>query len=412
MTALEVTSVWKQYPRWLPGTRSVRSVLTPSMRALRRSSTKRWALQDVSLSLEQGSSIGVVGHNGAGKSTLLRLVSGLGTPTKGRILVSPNSASILSLGDTLSPELTGRENATTIAVVAGLPLAEARAALPSMLEFAELEGFEDAPVRSYSEGMKLRLAFGALTVFRPHLLILDEVLAVGDVSFQRKCLDHIYGLRERGTAVLLASHDLETIAAECDQAIWLDRGQARGFGPAERVIDDYRSAMESATLAVTPTIADTATEGLVLHENRLGSQEVQIEDVRIRADGMANEVRPGQSLEITFTLRSPMPRRDLAVSIAVTRPEGDVTCIDINSELDSVTIPEVGPQGTTLSMFLDDLELQPGAYFVDVGVFPRTWDHALDYHWHAHPLTVIGHLEDSKPVFQPKRRRWNVADGV
>jgi lipopolysaccharide transport system ATP-binding protein len=218
-------------------------MLSPSMRAGRRSADLRWALRDVSFSLDAGNALGVIGHNGAGKSTLLRLASGLGQPTRGGIRVSSNSASVLSLGDTFSSELTGRENAITAAVVAGLSASDAAAALPAILDFAELEGFQEAPIRSYSDGMKLRLAFGVVTVLTPDLLVLDEVLAVGDIGFQEKCMAHLHGLRDRGTALLFASHDLGQIAADCDSCIWLEGGRVRAHGDAGDVVEEYRSAM-------------------------------------------------------------------------------------------------------------------------------------------------------------------------
>lgn len=386
-------------------------MLTPRLRAAYRASQTRWALEDVSVTLEQGRLLGVIGRNGAGKSTLLRLVSGLGRPTRGTVNVVSDVASVLSLGDTLSPELTGRENAITAALIAGLELRAARSALPEILAFAELEGFEDAPVRSYSEGMKLRLAFGVLTVLRPQLLVLDEVLAVGDQGFQHKCMQHIEGLVAGGAAVLLASHDLGTIAERCDQVLWLDRGRVRALGAAEAVVEEYRRAMESATLRVTPAASEFDGDGdtLVLRENRFGSQEVQIVAVSVGSAASPGEVGPGDTLEIGLSLRSSEPHGEVVVSVAITRTDGDVMCVDLNTEADNVAIASVGPEPVAVQLSLDELELQPGAYFVDVGVYPTDWAHAYDYHWHAHPLTVRG-PRNSSAVFQPSRRRWLVSD--
>jgi lipopolysaccharide transport system ATP-binding protein len=409
MRAIHAEDVWKSYPRWRPGTRSLRSVLSPGLRAARRSRDTRWALREVSFSVERGRGVGVIGHNGAGKSTLLRLVSGLGRPTRGSLLIAPNAASVLSLGDTFSMELTGRENATTAAVVCGLRLSEARAALPAILEFAELDGFEEAPVRSYSDGMKLRLAFGVVAQLTPDLLILDEVMAVGDLRFQKKCMDHVSNLRDRGTSVLLASHELGQVAEACDQVLWLDRGRARAFGDADQVIESYQLAAQSETLNVTPppTAAGDSQSGLILLENRFGSQEMQIEDVVISSEAGIAEVEPGGTLNIAMTVRSRGPREPVIVSVAIFRPDGEVGVLNLNTAMDKVDIGPVGSVGVRLALSLDELELAPGRYLVDVGVYPTDWAHAYDYHWHVYSLTVRG-TSEAEAVFRPRRRRWAV----
>ena len=412
MNAVEISQVWKRYPRWRPGTRSIRSMLTPGLRADRRSSEIRWALRDVSFAIPRGGALGVIGHNGAGKSTLLRLVSGLGRPTRGSIHVTPNAASVLSLGDTFNAELTGLENAATAAVIAGMRLSDAKAALPSIVEFAELQGFEDAPIRSYSDGMRLRLAFGVVAQLEPDLLILDEVLAVGDLSFHQRCMAHLNKLRSGGTSVLLATHDLGEVVEQCDRVLWLDHGRVRALGDPQEVVDDYQRGMYSATLDVTPeTEADAADGALVLRTTRFGSQDVQIEDVVVGSDGLRGEVGPGASLDVAMTLRGRAPRDEsVIVSVEVYRPDGDVPCIDLNTELDELQVGPVGRDGLRVTLSLDDLELGPGDYFVNVGVYPIDWSHAYDYHWQVYPLKVRG---ERKPdaVYRPQRRRWTLDPG-
>ena len=410
MSTIRVEEVWKSYPRWRPGSRSIRSVLSPRLRADRRSSEVRWALREVTFSVERGRALGVIGHNGAGKSTLLRLVSGLSRPSRGSVRVVPDAASVLSLGDTWSLELTGRENATTAAVIAGLRLGAARSALPAILRFAELQGFEDAPVRSYSEGMKLRLAFGVVAQLKPDLLILDEVLAVGDLGFQQKCMTHISDLRSRGTSVLLASHDLGQVAEQCDQVLWLDHGRVRALGEAGVVIDEYQVAMHSETLKLTPAPAGSrdGENNLVLRENRFGSQQMQIEDVVISSEGRLGEVEPGARLDIALSVRTRGPHERVIVSVTIHRLDGDLACVDLATDLDDVEVGPVGSAGVRVTLTLDDLELRPGEYLVDVGVYPLDWAHAYDYHSHAYPLTVRGE-RDVKAVYRPQRRRWTVA---
>jgi lipopolysaccharide transport system ATP-binding protein len=409
--------VWKSFPRWMAGTRSVRSMLSRELRAERRSKDVRWALRDVSFTLEKGDAMGIVGHNGAGKSTLLRLASGLSEPTRGSIGVASDVASVLSLGDTFNYELTGRENALTAAVIAGMREREARNRMDAILDFAELEDFADAPVRSYSDGMKLRLAFGVIAQLEPRLLILDEVLAVGDLRFQEKCMDRIRALRESGTSLVFASHNLDQVAEECDEAIWLQEGRMLGYGEADEIVDRYRAAMTEATFMVTPAAepgADGDSDGdgdsegtLVLQETRYGSQEVTIEDVQVGADG-SGDVDPGETLDIAFTLRSAERHAAVAVSLAIQRPEGEIVVVDINTEADEITVGPVGPgEERRVVVSLDDVELAPGTYFVDIGVFPTDWKHSYDYHWRAHRLRVRGDRY-TEFVYRPRLRRWVV----
>ncbi len=418
MTRLALDGVWKSFPRWQAGTRSVRALLSPTLREQRRAKDVRWALRDVSFGIEAGKSLGVIGHNGAGKSTLLRLASGISNPTRGSIWVAPDAASVLSLGDTFNQELTGRENALTAALVHGMRVRDAKRAMPAILEFAELEEFADAPVRSYSDGMKLRLAFGVVAQLRPSLLILDEVLAVGDLRFQEKCMDRIREFRDSGTALLFASHNLEQVAEECDEVLWLRQGQVLGLGDSHEVVEQYRGATQEATMALTPEPEPSAADGgdgdaggLVLQQNRFGSQEVRIEDVRIGADGHG-EIDAGGTLDVTFTLRSDADHPELAVSLAVQRPEGEVVCLDVNTLADGIAVgPIAAGAARRVALQLENLELAPGSYFVDVGVYPTDWAFSYDFHWRAHPLRVRG-ARQSDFVFVPRARRWTIGDAA
>lgn len=413
MTHVRFERVWKSFPRWQAGTRSLRSVLTPSLRRERRSGERRWALEDVSFDVREGRALGIVGHNGAGKSTLLRIASGLSEPSRGTVGVTPDAASVLSLGDTFNYDLTGRENALTAAMVAGMRERDARRALPAILEFAELEEFGDAPTRSYSDGMRLRLAFGVVAQLQPRLLILDEVLAVGDLRFQQKCMDRIGELRSNGTSVLFASHSLEQVAEHCDDAMWLGHGRVQAFGEAEDVVGRYRNAMQEATMLVTPPPEHAGAHrdgaGLVLQDTRFGSQQVVIEDVQIGAGGRG-EVDPGSTLEVAFTLRSAEPHDELVVTVAVARADQDhLVCLDLSSQADDVRVGPVGPsQAQRIVLALDELDLAPGTYHVNVGVFPPTWEFSYDYHWSAHELRVRG-SRMSDYVYRPRLRRWTVS---
>src|SRR5215208_1583939 len=297
--------VWKAYPRW--AARTLRETIDRRVPGLLGGGEQRWVLRDVSFSVSRGEFTGVIGLNGAGKSTLLRLAAGLSSPSRGRVLLPEETAAILNLGDLFDLALTGRENALTTALAAGLSARRARALMPEIVAFAELEGFEDAPLRTYSDGMRLRLAFGVLAQLAPDALLLDEVIAVGDLRFREKCLDYIRARCTDGAGVLFASHSVDEVARECGRAVWLEAGGVRAIG--EAVVAAYRDAMHSETRDRTPPPAQTSGD-LELRRNRFGSQEATIVDVELR-DGVgrpASTMPSGGPLEVSFVVRTPPDR--------------------------------------------------------------------------------------------------------
>ena len=406
--AVNFDQVWKAYPRWNAGTRTLRGVVGRRMPALMRFGEQLWALRDVSVTLGRGESLGVVGPNGAGKSTLLQLASGLGHPTRGRIEMPAGVASILSLGDTFDLNLTGRENALTAAIVAGLARDVARATMPSVLEFAELEEWGDAPMRVYSDGMKLRLLFGVVAQLEPEVLLIDEVLAVGDFAFQRKCLEHIAGLRERGTTLLFASHDLEQVTGHCERAIWLDRGAIRGVGPADSVVKDYRGEMMARTVALTPESDAPGANGLELGRNRFGSQEVRIERVAMldRRGEPVTDLEAGAPLTVRLTIAADAAAiRGTLAAVSVHRVRDRVKCCDATTESDGIRLDRLADSGE-LVLHFDSLDLEPGEYAVEVGVWAPGWRHAYDLHERAYPLRITGERQGEGLV--RTRHRWEI----
>ena len=209
-----------------------------------------WAIKDVDLTIHSGEMLGLVGRNGAGKSTLLKVMSRVLRPTHGRVIVRGRAAPLLELGAGFHFDLTGRENVFLNATLFGYPKSLISEHLPAIIEFSELEGFIDMPVRNYSNGMLARLGFAVATQFRPDLLILDEILAVGDTGFQGKCMERIEAFRRLGTSILLVSHELETLADHCDRVAWLEHGQLVDIGPPETILEPYRAAVMSPTDAL------------------------------------------------------------------------------------------------------------------------------------------------------------------
>jgi lipopolysaccharide transport system ATP-binding protein len=412
MTAvLEAIDVSKAFHDWSRKSRTLRGAAARRSPLFRgRSQQSRWALRDVSFRLEAGRSLGLIGHNGAGKSTLLRLASGLGRPTRGSFLSHPDSASVLTLGASFDPQLTGVENAYTAALVSGLGRRQAARAVDDIISFSGLEEFTSAPVRTYSDGMKLRLAFAVIVVRRPKLLLLDEVLAVGDLGFRKRCEAWLEETRAEGTSLLLASHSLNELVETCDDALWLHHGQVRGHGPAAAVAEAYERSMLDRTVERTPVGAGRDDDGLVLGENRFGSQEVRITEVRIEGGvprAGATSIATGGRVRIVLALEADgEPVRNPIVSMTLRRRSDDFVVLDINTLNDRVTLgPSV--QSVRVEIEIDRLDLQPGEYSLDAGVYEASWEHAYDFHYRAYGLEITGGPGPTKGLLRPPYR-WEL----
>lgn len=204
-----------------------------------------WALKDVSFTIPKGKMLGVIGHNGAGKSTLLRLVGKLGRPDMGSITTIGRMGALLSLGAGFHPELTGRENIFINGVISGLLRSEVKQQFDSIVDFAELEEFIDNPLHTYSSGMRLRLGFAVAAHIEPEVLLIDEVLAVGDMAFQKKCLTRIHQFRDSGCTILLVSHQTAFMKDYCDSVLCLNKGHVHAYGDPADVVNAYHEMMNA-----------------------------------------------------------------------------------------------------------------------------------------------------------------------
>jgi len=404
---IQVEHVWKSYPRWGQRPRTLREMVLARLPTHMIPRETRWALKDVTAALDRGRMTAIIGGNGAGKSTLLRLASGIGAPTRGRLVLPDNTASVLTLGHTFDPDATGRENALTGGLLAGLRRAQAVARVPEVLEFAELTAFADAPLRTYSDGMKLRLAFGVIALLEPDALLLDEVLAVGDLSFQQKCIARIREMRDRGTTVLLASHSLEQVVEHCQDAIWLQGGAVRAFGDAAEIVEQYRTASISETSARTPP-PTAEGESLELRRNRFGSQEMTIENVRLLGpEGSdALELRSGDRLELQFVLRrQAQETRAPIVLVTIQRSRDGLEVYNVTTQADGVVLGGAD-EATHVALVFERLDLIPGEYVIDVGAYEAEWAYAYDYHFHAYPIHVTGPVWE-RGILRPPHQ-WRV----
>ncbi|HZD11294.1 MAG TPA: ABC transporter ATP-binding protein, partial [Candidatus Binatia bacterium] len=225
MDAIVAKGVSKQFRRYHP--ERPMTFIETFVRGLHRLRPTEhfWALRDVSFTVQRGEMVGVIGVNGAGKSTLLRLIGGVGQPDKGQVQTRGRIGALLDLGAGFHPDLSGRENVLVSGVISGLTRQEVLDRFDAIVDFAELAAFIDSPLRTYSTGMQMRLAFAVAVHIEPEILLIDEVLAVGDIAFQNKCLDRIAQFKRKGSTVLLVSHEASLVKKLCDRAIWLREGR-------------------------------------------------------------------------------------------------------------------------------------------------------------------------------------------
>ena len=242
---LRLDGLWQRHRIWKKKLYSLKTALIHGLRGHRQSYEDFWALKDISFSVARGEALGFCGPNGAGKSTLLKVIARILPPTHGRITVRGRIATLFELGAGFLPDLTGRENIVLNGAILGYGTDEIRRRMDEIVDFADLGEFIDSPVRMYSAGMYMRLGFAIASHIDADILLLDEVLAVGDAGFQQKCRAWLQDLRRRGTTVLVVSHVIPTLVEMCDRVIWLDQGRARACGPPAEVVDRYRRQQES-----------------------------------------------------------------------------------------------------------------------------------------------------------------------
>lgn len=250
-----------------------------SLQSIRNSTGNEhfWALQDLSFNIRQGELVGIIGRNGAGKSTLLKILSRITTPSKGIVKIKGRIASLLEVGTGFHPELTGRENTYLNGAILGMSKHEIKRKFDEIVDFAEIQQFIDTPVKRYSSGMYVRLAFAVAAHLEPEILIIDEVLAVGDARFQKKCIWKMDEVGKQGRTVLFVSHSMATIAALCDRSILLKSGKIAFDGPTLEAISDYNES--EGALSVTPSCIDFSTKGQIFGDEYAVLLSAAIRDI-------------------------------------------------------------------------------------------------------------------------------------
>ena len=326
----------------------------------RRTRPKRepfWAVNDVSFEVSQGKSLGIIGNNGSGKSTLLKLITRTMEPTSGRIEIRGRISALIELGAGFHPDFTGRENIILNASILGIRRRDIEKSMDEIIEFAEIRPFIDVPVKYYSSGMNARLGFSVAVHVQPQILIVDEVLAVGDEAFQQKCMDRIFEMKRNGTSIVLVSHDLGSVERLMDEALWIDHGIVRGRGAPRETIGAYRSFLGETTHPGSPAPVGVST----------ASQEIEIVDVTVSGhDGAA--IASGDPASIRVQLANVSDRVLTGyMTISIRRPDG-LEVAEI-SGLNDHQILLFRPGETSIVAWASQLQLATGLYEVDVTVF-------------------------------------------
>lgn len=341
------------------------------------------ALREVSMTMRRGEVVGIIGRNGAGKSTLLKVIGRVLRPTRGRVLIRGRVAPLLEFGAGFHPELTGRENIFLNGAILGFSRAQMQAKFDRIVDFAELRDFIDAPLRTYSSGMVARLGFAVATDIEPDVLIIDEVLSVGDAAFQLKSAERIQSFRATDATILLVSHNLASVEAMCDRAIWLERGQIVAEGAASSVVRQYRgddTRAEAKRLAEITKPAPT---------QRWGTGRIEIVAVRLKnARGEAATIfETGEALILEMDYHAHDAVSSPIFGMAIHRQDG-VQITGPNTAFAGLTLPTLEGKGT-VTYTVPYLPLLEGLYQVSVAALNHNDTEMFDYHDRCYSFRVI-----------------------
>ena len=391
------------------------------------------AVDDVTLKIPEGSAFGIIGRNGSGKSTLLKLVSGITKPTSGRVSVHGRISALIELGAGFHPEISGRENVFINGVMLGLTKREIAKRFDEIVEFAELEEFIDAPVKNYSSGMYLRLGFAVAVHVDPDILIVDEVLAVGDEGFSLKCLDKFAEFKRRGKTIVLVTHSLGTVQRFCDEAVWLDQGRIASGGDPPRVIHAYLTAVEESEerflsqddqrkieatskerSAAEPSDAAKTTDEeppadmFRASEGRWGSGEATITGVTLEgAGGPSHVFRSGERVSVRMRVGAAEALQDFVFGVSIFNAEG-VCCYGTNTEIAELRPDTMSGEGEVV-FEIENLDLVDGTYKLDVAVHTRE-GRPYDYHRLLYTFRVKSDTSDIG-IYRP-RHQWTFTPNI
>jgi lipopolysaccharide transport system ATP-binding protein len=356
------------------------------------------ALKDISFEVREGEVFGVIGHNGSGKSTLLKCMAGILQPNQGSVRVHKRMSALLELGAGFHPELSGRDNVYLNAAILGMSRRDIAARFDDIVEFSGLQSFIDAPVKTYSSGMYVRLAFAVAINVDPRLLIIDEILAVGDATFQQRCLEKFVEFRNDGRTIVLVTHAMNTVKDMCDRAIWLDHGVITGEGDPSELVELYTEQM----LGDMHRGADGST--------RRGSGEVQVVSAELFTDGNEQPVkrfRTGDSIRLRLTYRAEKAIPRPVFGFEIEQLGG--TTVTAPCTRDVGMIPESLSNTGTVDIELDSVALLPGTYDLHTSITDFNRSHIYDNLHLALRFDVMSGRPYESGGLVTMRPRWTIA---
>jgi ABC-type polysaccharide/polyol phosphate transport system ATPase subunit len=400
------------------------------------------ALRGVSFTVPRGCTYGVIGRNGSGKSTLLKCVAGITRPNEGSVKVNGRISALIELGAGFHPEISGRENVFINGIMLGLSKREIHRRFDEIVDFAELKDFIDAPVKTYSSGMYMRLGFAVAIHVDPDVLLIDEVLAVGDQSFTAKCLDKFAEFRRRNKSILLVTHSLDLVEKFCDRALWLDKGKTLAEGEPKRVVASYLmsvardeeaqlarqdaasvaavaeqalasgdgQASDAAARSAMPSdVVETPADMFQATEGRWGTREVEITEVTLHGAGgeAAHVFQSGDAMEVRLKTRAHQRTADFVFGIGLFNADG-VCCYGTNTNLEQLEPAEMVGDGE-VRFRIPHLDLVEGTYKIDVAAH-RLDGYPYDYHRLLYTFRVKSRTKDVG-IYRP-RHEWAFSSNI
>jgi lipopolysaccharide transport system ATP-binding protein len=405
--SIEVEHLAKSYPLYRSGAQRLAELLVVQSVSFHQDF---WALEDVNFTVAPGESFGIVGVNGSGKSTLLQIIAGILQPTRGNVKTIGRISALLELGSGFNNEFTGRENVYMNAAILGMSRREITQRLPEIEDFAEIGSFIDQPVKTYSTGMAMRLAFAIAIHVEPDILIIDEAIAVGDVYFRQRCMRKIHQIRDLGKTILMVSHSPTDIKAFCDRCLWLDHGHVAGLGEADTVLARYLAFTVTKGVSIAAArgnnhstssgseARDFFAKPIGAHGYRYGSRRGNVVGAALlnqwQAD--ASAANPGTSLTIRISVLAHLPISLPLVGFLVRNAKGE-TIFGTNTTRDGVVLKALdGGEAITCDFTFQVPELYPGRYGISVALSEGTLEEfeICDYIEDCLSLKVEGNPAD------------------
>lgn len=361
------------------------------------------ALRGISFDVPKGTTLGIIGSNGSGKSTLLKLIAGIHRPTTGGITTDGRISALIELGAGFHPEFTGRENIFINGIILGLTRKQIQQKLEDIIHFSELETFIDSPVKTYSSGMYMRLAFAIAVAVNPDILLIDEILAVGDASFQKKCQNRINTFKADGKTIVIVTHDLSALERYCDRVLWLHNGELQAYGDVQSVMQMYlEQVAEKQRANLLDDQGWDAAQSKSSRKKRWGSREVEINSVEMY-NGTKEPCylyKTGDNMTIEIIYKAYRPVYEPVFGVGIFRDD-DTYCYGTNTHIENINIPRIDGEGK-IRFCIDHLDLTEGKYLLDIAIHEK--DGApYDYQTRAYSFEVMSLIKDVG-VYRPPHR--------